>query len=159
MSLTSNFQKTRPVTGPLWFLLYINDLLEKLSATCHLFADDCLLYVPISEENDMQILQEDLNTLEKWQEDWRMKFNPSKSATMSIASSRNSTKHIYSFCNQQLESVTSHPYLGVELTDNFTWGTHIGQSIKKAQRAMGLIKRNLCDYNEEVKITAFKAIV
>ena len=37
-----------------------------------------LLYVPISEGKDMQILQEDLNTLEKWQDAGLMKFNPSR---------------------------------------------------------------------------------
>ena len=37
------------VTGPLWFLLYINDLPYQLKSTCRLFADDCLIYAPIRD--------------------------------------------------------------------------------------------------------------
>ena len=34
----------RTVLGPLLFLLYINNLLSRVSSQCHLFADDCLFY-------------------------------------------------------------------------------------------------------------------
>ena len=146
------------VTGPLWFLLYINDLPNRLRSTCRLFADDCLLYTPIDGSGNTSILQEDLHTLEKWQEDWLMSFNPSKCASMSIAT-RAPTKRSYTFCGQQLESVTSHPYLGVEITNTLTWGTQTSLSIKKAQRVMGVLKRNLADCKQEVKVTAYQAIV
>ena len=32
------------VLGPLMFLLYINDITDRVSSTLRLFADDCLLY-------------------------------------------------------------------------------------------------------------------
>ena len=32
------------VLGPLMFLLYINDITDKVSSTLHLFADGCILY-------------------------------------------------------------------------------------------------------------------
>ena len=87
-----------------------------------------------------------------------MQFNPSKCATMSIAT-RNPTKPYYNFCGQQLESVASHPYLGVELTNTLNWGIQTSLCVKKAQRALGVIKRNLGDCNREVKVTAYQAIV
>ena len=146
------------VTGPLLFLLYINDLPAKLQSTCRLFADDCLIYTPISTSGDSSVLQKDLRSLEKWQEDWLMRFNPSKCATMSIAA-RAPTKRIYNFCGQQLESVTSHPYLGVEITNNLSWGVQTSLCIKKAQKTLGVLKRNLADCNLEVKSTAYQALV
>jgi len=35
------------VLGPLFFLLYINDLPNNLTSDVRLFADDCLLYLPV----------------------------------------------------------------------------------------------------------------
>jgi hypothetical protein len=79
---------------------------------------------------------------------------------MSIAArARNPTKRNYTFCGQQLESVDSHPYLGVELTNTLSWGTQTSLCVKKAQRTLGVLKRNLGDCNQEVKVTAYKAIV
>ena len=97
------------------------------SPTCRLFADDCPIYVPVRDsEGKSSVLQDDLIMLEKWQDDWMMQFNPSKCATMSIAT-RNPTKRIYDFCGQQLESVDSHPYLGVEMTNSPPY-TQLGYS-------------------------------
>jgi hypothetical protein len=40
-----------------------------------LFADECLLYREINNENDHTTLQNDLKNLEKWASDWGMHFN------------------------------------------------------------------------------------
>ncbi|KAI8511987.1 hypothetical protein Bbelb_110870 [Branchiostoma belcheri] len=72
------------VLGPLLFLLYINDLPDKLDSNVRLFADDCLLYVELSTQNDSQLLQKDLNTLEEWHSKWLMQFNPEKCYIMHI---------------------------------------------------------------------------
>ena len=55
------------VLGPLFFLIYINDIQDNLSpgTTLRLFADDSLLYRVINNFSDTQILQRDLNQLQK----------------------------------------------------------------------------------------------
>ena len=72
------------VLGPLLFLAYINDLPSNISSNVRLFADDCVIYRQIVNDHDHISLQEDLNTLEKWQRDWQMKFNTKKCFTMKI---------------------------------------------------------------------------
>ncbi len=51
------------VLGPILFLLHINDLPDMVSSQVRLFADDCLLYRPITSIMDQVYLQEDLNSL------------------------------------------------------------------------------------------------
>ena len=66
------------VLGPLMFLLFINDMQEDLECNLRLFADDALLYHNITNDNDTQALQRDLDKLGLWAERWQMVFNPSK---------------------------------------------------------------------------------
>ena len=41
----------------------------------HLFVDDCILYRKINSPTDIDILQNDLKEIEKWEKIWKMKFN------------------------------------------------------------------------------------
>ena len=52
---------------------------------------------------------------------------------------------------QELESVKSHPYLGVELTQSLNWNNHINNITTKANRSLGFIKRNLKRCPEQIK--------
>ena len=52
------------------------------------FADDALLYGIISNEDDCNSLQDDLLELERWQDRWQMKFNPSKCEIILIYTKR-----------------------------------------------------------------------
>ena len=59
-------------------LLYINDLPDNLQSPVKLFADKALLYGVIANDTDCDHLQDDLQKLEQWQNQWQMKFNASK---------------------------------------------------------------------------------
>ena len=49
------------VTGPLFFLLFINDLPDGISTNVRLFADDCILYTNVANQEDAGRLQTDLD--------------------------------------------------------------------------------------------------
>ena len=74
------------VLGPVLFLIFINDLPNNIRSSVRLFADDCVLYRNIKSPLDCQILQDDLNSLAKWETDWQMKFNVSKCHSMRVTS-------------------------------------------------------------------------
>ncbi|XP_072039069.1 uncharacterized protein [Amphiura filiformis] len=147
------------VLGPLLFLTYINDLPDMLSNQVRLFADDCLVYSTVSNERDMDSLQADLKSLETWQETWKMSFNPSKCTVMEISLKRNPPHRDYIFCGQVLQQPNSNPYLGVQLDNKLNWGEHVTNTVNKANRTLGFLRRNLWFCPGEVKSTAYLTFV
>ena len=69
------------VLGPLLFLTYINGIAElPLSPENKLvmYADDILLYRPIRQASDYQLLQQDVEALGEWANNNYLTFNPAK---------------------------------------------------------------------------------
>ena len=120
------------VLGPLLFLLYINDLGENCSSRMRLFADDTLIYNTIESYNDAAKLQSDLTAPQEWAQKWQMKFNPSKCHVLRISRKQNPVVSNYVLMGKVLDSVTHHPYLGVELSRNFDWSHHVNNKVMKA---------------------------
>ena len=150
------------VLGPLMFLLYINDLPTRVHADtrCRLFADDCLLYRLVECFDDQIQLQSDLRELEQWASDWGMQFNPSKCHVLSINSHpSHHHQHFYELCSVVLKSVESEKYLGVTLSSDLSWSSHITAICTKANQKLGFIKRNLKGTPQELKRLAYIAFV
>ena len=113
------------VLGPLLFLLHINDLPNVVTSQVRLFADDCLLYRPIRSVVDQEGLQCDLEALEQWATSWGMRFNAKKCYLMNITRTRNHLTHNYSLNNHTLQTVTREKYLGITISNDLNWSTHI----------------------------------
>ena len=144
------------VLGPLLFLLYGNDLTSELECPTRLFADDCLLHITITTAADMDKLQSDLKTLEKWQDIWQIEFNRSKCFIMCISKQKNPPTREYVFCNTVLNYVGKHSYLGVTLDTNLRWQCHLQEISSKATKTLNLIKRNFWFCEQD---TLYKALV
>jgi hypothetical protein len=147
------------VLGPLLFLLYINDLPDKLQNTTRLFADDCLVYSSGTTTEHIDSLQKDLKQLEHWQNTWQMSFNPSKCSILKISTKRNPPSKPITFCGEQLDETNSHPYLGVQLDSQMNWKEHMKNTTTKGSRVLGFLQRNIWFCSKEVKATAYKTLV
>ena len=65
------------VSGPLLFLIYINDLPNKLKSNVKLFADDTSLFIIVKYKNESaNSLNNDLMLISKWAYNWKMLFDP-----------------------------------------------------------------------------------
>ena len=65
MQLTSGIPQGS-VLGPILFVIYINDLPDKLESNCYMFADDTKIFRQIASTSDNDILQSDVKKLENW---------------------------------------------------------------------------------------------
>lgn len=147
------------VLGPLLFLTFINDLPSRVKSTARMFADDCLLYREIRSQEDAHILQQDLDNLQKWEQDWQMTFNPDKCEVIHITTKRNPIIHKYNIHQTELKSTNKAKYLGVTITPDLSWKTHIDNVTKKANSTMAFLRRNIQPGPREAKSTAYKTYV
>jgi hypothetical protein len=51
------------VLGPHLSLAYVNDIWSNIESTIRLFADDCVIYRKITNKEDMEMLQKDVDRL------------------------------------------------------------------------------------------------
>ena len=71
------------ILGNLLFLLFINDIVDVVSNSMKLFADDTSLYCIVDDQNETaESLNSDLNSLSTWASDWCVNFNASKTKPM-----------------------------------------------------------------------------
>ena len=89
--------------------------------------------------SDHQILQQELDNLQKWARDWGMKFNAKKCYFLST---KTKSSHFYTVDDHILQQVQDNPYLGITISDDLRWGTHINKSSKKANSTIGFLRRN-----------------
>ena len=109
------------VLGPIPFLPYINDLPDQVRSRVRLFADATAIYLAISSEGELITLQNDVFTLEKWEQRWDMSFNPSKCQVLHITRAKCPIQTRYILHGTVLESVPSAKYLGGTISDNLSW--------------------------------------
>ena len=146
------------VLGPLLFLTHINDLPRVVTSQCRLFADDCLLYRAIRTREDQIALQEDLNNLQVWANEWGMRFNASKCEVLRIRRGH-PLECFYTIDGHVLSEVENAKYLGVYISNNLDWTAQIEATVSKANRTLGFLRRNLYGCPRELKETAYLSLV
>jgi len=127
------------VLGPVLFLIYVNDIDEGIRSTMYKFADDTKLVKEISSQNDVKELEEDLVKLENWSDKWQMTFNSSKCKVMHMG--RNNPSSEYSIQGEAMAAVDQERDLGVIISKDLKPSKQCAEAVKKANRALGSIKR------------------
>ena len=111
------------VLGPLFFLMYINDLSCGLSSTTKLFADDTSLFSVVHDvTQSTNELNDDLEKISNWSYKWKMSFNPDKSKqAQEVIFSRKTQRLIHPpaiFNNMSVVRSSCQKRLGIYLDKN-----------------------------------------
>ena len=65
----------------------------------------------------------------------------------------------YTLQGTDLENIESIKYLGVTITNDLRWNTHVSNVYTKANRTLGFLRRNLYSCPQEVKEAAYEGLV
>ena len=89
-----------------------------------------------------------------------MGFQPVKCNMMQLTRKHlNKIQASYTLEGAVLENVDNIKYLGVTITNDLKWNTHISNICTKANRTLGLLRRPLFSCPQNVKEAAYKGMV
>ena len=140
------------ILGPLLFIMYINDLDEKMTSTVLKFRDDTKI-----SSNSQQELQRDLDTAVEWAHTWQMQFNTNKCKVMHMG--HRNERAIYNMGNHRLEEVEEEKDLGVLIHRTLSVSNNCAMAVKKANQMTGHIYRNVTHKSVQTVVPLYKALV
>ena len=118
------------VLGPILFVIYISDVLNTplcSDSQIYIYADDILLYHTIQSQADFVDLQRSIDIVTNWSDGTKCKY-------MIISRRRDPTlpQSSLTICGVDLEKVDTMKYLGVCISNNLSWSTHVNSVCSKA---------------------------
>ncbi|XP_064390046.1 uncharacterized protein LOC135337956 [Halichondria panicea] len=164
-SSTANVNSGVPqgsILGPLLFSLYIDPLTRiplSPGSQLLLYADDILLYSPIRNEFDVLDLQGDIDAIANWVNTAGLTLNQSKTKLLLLSRKRQPPSIILSTNSGQITQVNSLSYLGVTITKDLKWNSHISNTCAKAKSKLGLLYRHFNQADQSTLSSLYKSLV
>ena len=149
------------VLGPMLFVFFINDLPDVCSVSTKIYADDTKAYTCIVNENDQARLQNSIDEMFNWTQQWQLNFNASKCKILHIG--ENNPRHSYFIGNgnskSEIEKTELEKDLGVFVDPELNFESHIEHTVKRASSKKATILRNFSYRSKKVLVPLFKALV
>ena len=131
--------------GPSLFLVFINDLPEKLSNDCSIFADDTTVYaIGENSRSTCETLSSDLALASEWAEEWGMSFSAEKSEHLHVLNRTNrleETEQRVEMLDTPVPITKSHRHLGLVINQQLSWRDHINTVYTSCAPKVGMLNR------------------
>ena len=138
------------VISPFLFLVYIDDIFEKVYSRPFLFADDGILFIEADTLMDLeQILNHDMRELEAWSDTWKLAFTPEKFQLMLFETPRQRSSTHDEFQVKYKDSTITNrklvKYLGFLIDSKLKWNYHVDWILERCEKKFNvmLMLRNL----------------
>lgn len=142
--------------APLFFDIFIDDLVTKIEFSCKLFfADDLKLFMNIKNTDDCFKLQKDLDRLCVWCNSNGMELNVAKCKILTVSRKKQNILFNYKICDEELERVSVMKDLGVFIDSELRFDYHMNFIRNKAIKMLGFVNRTLTDFRD---IRCFKTL-
>ena len=136
------------ILGPIFFMIFMNDLNEVVE-NCKIlsYADDTTLYFTSKNASNIQVaINQDINKLEKWFLENRMKLNESKTELMVVQPKNkdNSCSKIHiAMKNRIIPHSEKLKILGITINNKLKWDTHINDVIRACKYQLRAFRRSM----------------
>ena len=133
------------ILGPLFFLIYVNDLTDGLKCNAKLFADDTSIFTVVHDPNAAAVdLNHDLSLINLWAQKWRMSFNPDpnkQAVEMTFSKKKSPVNRPPIFFNKvPVKNVQEQKHLGIILDSKLSFASHIKAVISKSRQGIGMLR-------------------
>ena len=149
------------VLGPLLFVAYVNDVDEVIRhATLLKYADDMKLYIQLerSDSNGQHsLLQDDLNSLQQWLDQWQLRLAPDKCKVVHFG--KHNPHLSYSLRDIPLQDSCEERDLGIIISADLKFESHISKVVKKAEGVLASITRAFVSRSPQVYLRLFTTLV
>jgi len=104
-------------------------------------------------------LQKDLDTLQKWEQDWKMEFHPEKCQLLRITNKRKPIQLKYNIHGVTLQETSAAKYLGVVIDSRLRFKEQYSELIKKSNKVLSFLRRNVGDCPSNIKAKCYQTLV
>ena len=152
------------VLGPLFFLVYVNDIEDALD-TCglKLYADDTVIYQSgVSKEEATNKLQYSLNIFTEWCSVNALTINAKKTKLMAFGSRsrvKKAKEVVVTLGNQKLSQVPSFKYLGMILDSTLNFNHQISAVIRTVIHKLILLSKMKRYLKDDTALTIYKSMM
>ena len=121
-------------------LVYINYIVENINS--HIFDASSFRTVDeVSLHEDTRLLNEDLNRISLWANQWKITISIPKTIAMIFSRKKQPPQELPLILNNNgLKNVKQHKHLGITFTQNWQWTTHIDNIVSSATTRIHLMK-------------------
>lgn len=147
--------------GPLFFILFINDVISCFHhSNCYLYADDLKIVKNISNEIDVKLLQDDLDRFVSWCNVNCLKLNHNKCYYMHFSRKKSPHYSSYKLFNHDLKEVDTIRDLGVIVDNKLRFNKHIENIVTRSFKLLGFMNRNCKEFKTAFsRISVFNCLI
>ena len=150
------------ILGPLFFSIYINDLVNSSNKFSYLmYADDTTIYFNLEDFDEYfrtQTINGELEKINIWLKLNKLTLNADKTKCMFFHKRREIMPLRLSINNKMIDIVSQFSFLGVLLDEHLSWKNHIDMVTNKLSKINGILRRLKYIYPQSALLTIYNSL-